>query len=180
MGNLAIIIVVIIAIIIGLITLTLAIAASKPDTFSIERVAGIKASPEKIFALINDFHKWSTWSPWEKIDPNMKRTFSGAKSGKGAVYAWEGNKKAGSGRMEITDVKNPSSIIIKLDFIKPFEANNFLEYKLEKSGDSTAVTWKMYGPNTFFGKIMSIFFNMDKLIGKDFETGFANLKAAVE
>ena len=102
----------------------LVIASRKPDTFRIERSATINASPETIFALINDFHQWRSWSPWEARDPALKRTYSGAASGKGAVYAWEGNRNVGSGRMEIIESAAPSKIVIKLDFIKPFEGHN--------------------------------------------------------
>jgi uncharacterized protein YndB with AHSA1/START domain len=158
----------------------LAYAATKPDTFTLQRSATIKAPPERIFALINDFHSWPQWSPWEKLDPNLKRTFSGATSGKGAVYEWEGDKKVGAGRMEILDAPPPRQITIKLDFKRPFEANNTAEFTLQPQGDATAVTWVMRGKNIFIGKVMSIFVDMDKMVGKDFETGLANLKAATE
>ena len=106
------------------IAVVLILALSKPDIFRIQRVATIKAPAESIFALINDFHRWGSWSPWESKDPAMKRTFSGAESGKGAVYAWDGNKNVGSGRMEILDTSAPSKIVIKLDFFTPFEGHN--------------------------------------------------------
>jgi uncharacterized protein YndB with AHSA1/START domain len=158
----------------------LGFAATRPDAFRIERGISIKAAPEKIFALLNDFRQWSGWSPWEKLDPEMKRTHSGAASGKGAVYAWEANKKVGAGRMEITDTTPPSRLAIKLDFIRPFEAHNTVEFSLKGAGDSTHISWAMIGANDFMGKVMSIFMNMDKLVGKDFETGLANLKALAE
>lgn len=158
----------------------LGLAATKPDTFSIRRATVIKAPPEKIFALINDFHSWPTWSPWEKLDPAMQRTYSGTASGKGTVYAWEGTGKVGAGRMEIIDTAVPSRITIQLDFIKPFEGHNIAEFTLETKGATTDVTWVMRGPNTFISKVMGIFFNMDSLIGKDFEMGLANMKAAAE
>jgi hypothetical protein len=167
---------------IGIVVIVVAIlayAATKPDTFSVQRAAGIKAPPEKIFALIQDFHNWGTWSPWEKLDPNMKRTFSGPPSGKGASYAWEGNRDAGAGRMEITDA-TPAKVTLKLDFIKPFEAHNNVEFTLAPQGDSTNVTWVMSGPNSYMSKLMQTFMSMDKMVGKDFETGLSNLKAAAE
>ena len=136
-------------------------AATKPDTFRVERSTSIKAPPEKIFPLINDFHNWPTWSPWEKMDPAMKRTHSGAASGKGAVYEWEGNSKVGKGRMEIVDAPAPSKVTIKLDFLKPFEGHNIAEFTLEPKGDSTNVTWVMDGPRPYVAKVMSVFFNMD-------------------
>jgi uncharacterized protein YndB with AHSA1/START domain len=155
-------------------------AATKPDTFRVQRATSIKAPPERIFPLIADFHGWGAWSPYEKLDPAMKRTFSGAANGKGAVYEWDSDGKAGKGRMEITDAPAPSKVAIKLDFFKPFEAHNIAEFTLEPRGDSTDITWAMYGPNLYIAKVMSIFFNMDRMIGKDFETGLANLKARAE
>lgn len=170
---------IVIIVLVALVAL-LAFAATRPDTFQIERAATIKAAPAKIFALLDDFRQWGQWSPWEKLDPEMKRTHSGAASGKGAVYAWEANKKVGAGRMEITDTAPPSRVVIKLDFIRPFEAHNTVEFKLQPGGDSTHVTWAMIGANSFMGKVMTIFMNMDKMVGKDFETGLANLKAVAE
>jgi uncharacterized protein YndB with AHSA1/START domain len=158
----------------------LAFAATKPDTFQVQRAASIKAPPEKIFPRINDLHSWGAWSPWEKLDPAMKRTHSGAASGKGAVYEWEGNGEVGAGRMEIVEASPPSAVKIKLDFLKPFEAHNFAEFTLEPKGDTTHVTWAMYGPNNYVSKLMSVFFSMDSMVGKSFETGLANLKAATE
>ena len=158
----------------------LVFAATRPNTFRVQRSASIKAPPEKIFAFINDFHSWDIWSPWEKIDPALKRTFSGAPSGKGAMYAWEGNSKVGSGSMEITESSPPGKILIKLDFIKPFEGHNITDFTLEPKGDTTDVTWLMHGPVPYVGKIMHMFMNMDKMVGGQFETGLANLKAAAE
>jgi hypothetical protein len=155
-------------------------AATRPDTFRVQRATSIKAPSEKIFALIDDFHNWGSWSPYEKLDPAMKRTQSGAASGKGAVYEWQGDSKVGQGRMEITDSSAPSKVVIKLDFIKPFEAHNIAEFTLEPKGDSTNVTWAMHGPAPFVTKVIGLFCNMDKMIGKDFETGLANLKAIAE
>jgi uncharacterized protein YndB with AHSA1/START domain len=157
----------------------LILAATRPDTFRVERSTGIKAPPEKIFALINDFDRWSAWSPWEKKDPAMKRTF-GAKSGKGATYAWEGNKDVGQGRMEIADSVPPSRVAIKLDFVKPFEAHNDVVFALEPKGDVTQVRWAMQGHTPYFAKIIHVFIDMDKMVGKDFEAGLASLKAAAE
>ena len=155
-------------------------AATRPDSFSVQRSITIKAPPEKVFALINDFHQWTLWSPWEKLDPALQRTYSGAAQGEGAVYAWAGNSKAGSGRMEITSAVPASKILIKLDFIKPFEAHNTAEFTLLPNGDNTTLTWRMYGPNPYIAKLMQVFFSMDKMVGKDFETGLANLKAHAE
>jgi uncharacterized protein YndB with AHSA1/START domain len=155
-------------------------AATRPDTFRVQRSASIKAPPEKIFALINDLRGWSAWSPYEKKDPAMKRTFSGPASGKGAVYEWDGDKNVGKGRMEITEVTPPNKVLIKLDFIKPFEGHNIAEFTMEPKGDNTIVTWAMYGPSSFMFKVMGIFMNMDNMIGNDFAVGLANLKAIAE
>jgi uncharacterized protein YndB with AHSA1/START domain len=171
-----IIVVVLVVIVAGI----LAFAATRPDSFRVQRATSIKAPPEKIFGLINDFHKWGGWSPWEKLDPAMKRTFDGAAEGKGAVYAWDGSGKVGAGRMEIMESSSPSRIVIKLDFIKPFEGHNTAEYTLAPRGDSTEVTWAMYGPAPFISKVMQVFVSMDSMIGKDFEAGLANMKSIAE
>jgi uncharacterized protein YndB with AHSA1/START domain len=155
-------------------------AATQPDTFRIQRATSIKAPPEKIFAVLNDFMRWEAWSPWEKKDPAMKRTFSAVTSGKGAVYAWEGNSDVGQGRMEIAESVAPSKVAIKLDFVKPFETHNMVEFTLEPKGDSTNVTWAMQGPMPYISKLITVFVNMDSMVGKDFEAGLANLKAVAE
>ena len=155
-------------------------ATTKPDTFSVTRSSRIKAPPEKIFAVINDFHRWADGSPWEKLDPAMKRTQGGPASGKGATYAWEGNRKAGAGRMEIIESTPASKVGIQLDFIKPFEGHNIADFTLAPNGQSTEVIWRMRGPAPFVSKLMGLFFDMDAMIGKDFEAGLANLKAAAE
>ena len=158
----------------------LVFAATKPDSFSVQRSITIKAPPEKIFAIVNDFHHWTEWSPWEKLDPAMKRTQSGAASGSGAVYAWEGNSKAGAGRMEIIESTPARKVGIQLDFIKPFEGHNIAEFSLAPEADATRVSWVMHGPTPFVSKVMQVFVSMDTLIGKDFEEGLANLKALTE
>lgn len=163
-----------------LIAAALIFAATRPDVFRVERSIDIKASPEKIFALINDLHSWTTWSPYEKKDPEMKRQHSGAASGKGAIYEWDGDKQVGKGRMEITESSPSSHVVIKLDFLSPFEAHNTAEFILQAQGDSTHVTWAMYGPATFISKLMGLFFSMDKMVGDDFEIGLANLKVIAE
>ena len=155
-------------------------AATRPDSFRVQRSISIKAPPEKVFTLINDLRDWSKWSPYEKKDPGMKRTFSGASSGKGAVYEWDGDKNVGKGRMEIIEPASPSRVVIKLDFIKPFEGHNTAEFTLEPKGDSTTVTWGMYGASPLMMKVMGIFMNMDRMIGDDFAAGLANLKAVAE
>ena len=163
-----------------LIVVVLVIAAFKPSDFNVQRTATIQASPEKIFPLINDYHNWPQWSPWEKLDPNMKRTMTGPQSGTGAVYEWEGNSKAGQGRMEITESVPSSKVGIKLDFIKPMEGHDQVQFNLQQSGNATTVTWTMTGPMSYPAKVMTVFVSMDKMIGSDFETGLANMKAAAE
>jgi uncharacterized protein YndB with AHSA1/START domain len=169
----------------------LVLAATKPDTFEVQRAMSIKAPPEKIFALVNDLRGWGAWSPYERKDPAMKRSFSGAQFGKGAVYAWDGDKNVGQGRMEITETSAPTKIVIKLDFVRPFEGHNIAEFTMAPEGPSTTgsantanaatnVTWAMRGPAPFVAKIMHVFFDMDRMIGKDFEEGLSNLKALAE
>jgi len=167
-------------IVVALIAAVLVYASTKPDTFRVERSASIKAPPEKVFALLNDFQRWDAWSPWEKKDPAMKRTFSVVTSGKFAQYAWEGNREVGQGRMEIAESVPPSKVAIKLDFAKPFEAHNLVEFTLEPKGDVTNITWVMQGNTPYFVKIIHVFLNMDSIVGKDFETGLANLKTVAE
>lgn len=162
------------------IAIVLLLAATKPNTFSVQRAAIVNAPPEKIFPLINDFHQWGTWSPYEHKDPAMKRTYSGAARGSGAVYAWEGDKNVGSGRMEILEASAPSKIVIKLDFFSPFEAHNTAEFTMLPQDDATRVTWRMHGPAPFMARIMHVFINIDKMVGKDFEVGLANLKRLAE
>jgi uncharacterized protein YndB with AHSA1/START domain len=169
-----------IGIVVVVIAAFLLYAANQPDNFRVQRATTIKAPPEKIFPLISDFHGWSAWSPWEKMDPAMKRTYSGAASGKDAAYAWEGNSKVGEGRMEILEASPPSKVSIKLDFLKPFEGHDTAEFTLEPKGESTSVAWVMYGPSSYFAKVIGVFVSMDSMIGKDFETGLANLKAVAE
>ena len=167
-------------VVVVLIGAVLGLAAAQPDTFRVERSATIKAPPEKVYLLINDFRLWPQWSPWERMDPAMQRSLGGASQGVGATYAWEGNKKVGKGRMEIVDAVPPSKVTIKLDFLAPFEAHNTAEFALTSQGDATTVTWAMTGPNVFFGKVMGVFASMDSMVGKDFESGLANLKAVAE
>ena len=167
--------------ILALIAIVLVYAATRPDTFRVERTARIAAPAEKIFPLINDFHRWGEWSPYEKLDPAMKRSFGGAPSGRGATYAWEGNDKAGAGKMEIAQSTPSSKVAIKLDFIKPFEGHNIAEFTLVPGAQGgTALNWAMYGPSPYISKLMGIFMSMDRMIGGQFEQGLANLKSISE
>ena len=157
----------------------LVLASRQPDEFRIERSVTVNAPAEKIVPHIADFHQWSAWSPWEHLDPAMQRSFTGAPSGKGSIYEWSGNSDVGQGRMEILDVA-PDKISIKLDFYKPMEASNIAEFALQPKGDATDVTWAMYGPMPFISKVMCVFFDLDKMVGPDFERGLAGLKQASE
>lgn len=170
----------ILLIVILLIAALLAYAATKPASFRIERAIGIDAPPEKIFPLIANFRSWTQWSPWEKVDPALKRSYAGAPSGVGAVYSWEGDRKAGAGRMEIAQATPFSKIIIKLDFQKPFEAHNIAEFDLTPDGGGTRVVWTMRGPSPYRMRLMGVFFSMDRMIGGRFEEGLASMKAAAE
>jgi len=154
-------------------------AATKPDSFRVQRVALINAPSDKVFPLINDIKAWTAWSPYEKKDPAMKRTYGAVTAGKGATYAWEGNKEVGQGSMEIVE-SGPKKILLKLDFLKPFEAHNMGEFVLEPKGDSTSVTWAIHGPSPYMSKVIGTFMNIDDMIGRDFEKGLADLKAAAE
>ena len=162
------------------IAVVLVLAATKPDTFRIERSATINAPPEKIFAVLSDFHQWTGWSPWENKDPGMKRSYGGAERGRGAVYGWEGDKNVGTGRMEIMEATAPSKLVIKLDFLKPFEAHNTAEFTMLPQGNATSVHWVMHGPSNFMSKVMHVFMDIEKMVGKDFEAGLANLKRLTE
>jgi uncharacterized protein YndB with AHSA1/START domain len=154
--------------------------AFKPGNFHVQRTIAINAPTERIFPLINDFHNWSQWSPYENLDPNMKRTFGGPASGQGSIYGWEGNSKAGKGQMEITESAPSSKVVIRLDFVKPIEGHDTVEFTLQPNGSSTNVTWAMAGPLNFSGKVMTIFVSMDSIMGGDFENGLAKMKAAAE
>lgn len=166
--------------VVAIIIAVLLFASSKPDTFRVQRGVRIKATAEKIFPLINDLHRWQSWSPYEHKDPAMQRMYSGAASGKGAHYAWKGNSEVGEGSLEIIESAASEKVVMQLDFIKPFEGHNLAEFTLRPDGEFTEVTWAMYGPAPFVSKLMQVFFNMDTLVGKDFEGGLAMLKSQAE
>ena len=158
----------------------LGFAATRPDSFRLQRSVVIEAPPDKVFALITDFKQWPKWSPWEKLDPNMKRTHSGTERGVGTVYAWDSPSKAGAGRMEIKEAVPSHKVTIQLDFIRPFAAQNTTEFTLQAQAqgntNATQVTWAMSGANPYLAKLMQVFISMDSMVGKDFEEGLANLK----
>jgi uncharacterized protein YndB with AHSA1/START domain len=167
-------------IILALIVALLAYAAMQPKSFRLERSTLIKAPPEKVFALVNDFRQWGEWSPWDKLDPTMTRNFGGSPSGVGSTYGWVGNKKVGEGSMEIVGSNPGKNVSLKLDFLKPFEAHNMTDFTFTPEGDGTRVNWAMSGPLGFIQRLMHIFFSMEKMVGPDFEKGLAAMKASAE
>lgn len=168
-----------IGVLIAIVVLIIVIA-TRPDTFHLERSAQVSAPPEVAFALVNDFHEWGKWSPWEKLDPNMKRSYDGPAEGTGAIYSWAGNDQAGEGRMTIQDSKVGERVGIKLEFLKPFAATNETTFTFTPAEGGTRVTWAMDGKNDFMSKAMQMFMDMDSMVGKDFEKGLASLDAAAK
>jgi uncharacterized protein YndB with AHSA1/START domain len=164
----------------ALVVLVFALASRKPDSFRVERSTSVNASPERVFALINDFRRFGEWSPWEKLDPAMTKTLTGPESGKGAVYEWSGNGKAGAGRMEIVESVPSSRVSMQLNFLKPFKSQSTADYAIQAQGGTTKVTWAMHGPSPLASKVMQLFMSMDAMIGKDFEEGLANIKRVAE
>ena len=161
---------------ITLTTVAVFIAASRrPATFRIARSRRVRAPADRVFPLINDFHQWAQWSPFEKLDPAMQKTFGGSPTGRGSTYAWSGNSKAGQGRMEITESTPYSRVAMDLEFQRPWQARHTAIFTLEPTSDATTVTWAMEGRQVFMGKVMGLFMNLDKMVGKDFEAGLENL-----
>ncbi len=156
------------------------VIAGRPDEFTVTRAANISAPPEKIFPHVNDLHQWEAWSPWAKLDPNSKSTFSGADAGAGAAMAWEGNNKVGTGKMTITESQPSGLIRFRLDFQKPMQATNTAEFTFRPEGGQTVVTWSMTGKSNFVGKIFGLFMDCEKMIGGQFEKGLASLKSLTE
>jgi hypothetical protein len=157
-----------------------ALVLTRPASFRVERRTRIAAPPAAVYGLIQDFRNWRAWSPWEDIDPELKRDYMGAESGVGAAYVWEGDNRAGTGRMEIVEAAAPSKVKIDLRVLKPFPAHNTTEFLITPVEGGADVTWAMYGPNSLMGKAMSLFMSMDKMVGSSFETGLARMKAAAE
>lgn len=168
------------AVVAGLIVIFLVAVAMQPAEFRIERSETIAAPPAAAYGLVNDFHEWEKWSPWAKLDPEMETTYSGPDSGEGATYAWVGNDEVGEGRMEILESRANELVRIELEFIKPFAATNTAEFTFAGEGGQTTVTWAMYGENNFIGKAFGLLMDMDSMVGKDFESGLAAMKAAAE
>ncbi|UUZ71699.1 SRPBCC family protein [Polaromonas sp. P1(28)-8] len=155
-------------------------AATRPDTFRVQRSASIKAAPDRLYPLINDLRQFNTWNPYEKKDPAIKGSYRGPASGPGAGYDFQGNKDVGKGRIEIIESSPPGKVTMKLDMLEPFEGRNVVEFSLAPRGEATEVTWAMHGPSPFVAKLVGVFLNMDRMIGRDFEAGLANLKARAE
>lgn len=154
--------------------------AMQPADFKITRSATINATPDKVFEQVNEFHKWDASSPWAKIDPAMKSTYSGTATGVGSVYSWVGNNDVGEGKMAITASHPTEHIAIDLEFIKPFAAKNVSEFTFKPEGDKTTVTWSMAGKNNFMMKAFGFVMNMDRLVGGDFKKGLAQMKTVVK
>jgi uncharacterized protein YndB with AHSA1/START domain len=170
----------ILLVILGLIAVILIYAATKPGTFHIQRSVTIKAAPEKVFPLIDDLHNWRRWAPQDREDPTMKRTFAGADRGVGATSDWSGAGNTGKGRMTITGSIPSRSVTLAVDWERPFSVRNINQFLLEPDGSNTRVTWSMSGPNLFVMKLMSVFTNMDRMMGQHFESGLDNLKTIAE
>lgn len=156
------------------------VVALQPAHFRVGRSTTISAPVPVVFARVNDLHQWDDWSPWAKLDPQMKATHTGAPAGKGAVYTWAGNAKVGEGRMTITESRPNELVRINLEFIKPFAASNTTDFTFKSDAGQTTVTWTMAGENNFFGKAMCLFVSMDKMVGGDFEKGLVALKSVAE
>ncbi len=166
---------------IALVIVALAVVvAMQPADFRIERAATISAPPAAVFAQVNDFHNWQAWSPWEKLDPNMKKTYEGEPGKNGATYAWSGNNEVGEGKMTLEESTPNERIKIKLEFLKPFAATNTTEFTFKPQGDQTVVTWTMSGQKNFMAKAFHMIMDMDKMVGSDFEKGLASMKTVVE
>ena|SRR5688572_13885002 len=164
----------------ALIAVFLIVVALQPSDFKVERSATMRAPAPAAFAQVNDFQNWRAWSPWEKVDPALKREYQGPKAGPGAVYAWQGNGDVGEGRMTITDSRPGELVRIKLEFFKPFAAVNDTVFSFKPSSEGTAVTWTMSGRNNFLSKAICLFVDMDKMVGGMFEQGLAQMKTVVE
>lgn len=157
----------------------LAYAATRPDAFTIARSATVNAPPEKVHALINDLRAFNTWNPFDKKDPNIRGTYKGPAAGPGAHYAFQGNKEVGSGSLEIVQ-SEPQRVTMRLDMLEPFEAHNTVQFSLARRGNATEVTWVMDGRTPYLAKIMHIFFDVDRMVGGEFEKGLADLKSRAE
>ena len=168
------------AVLVVIVVVFVIIVAMRPADFSITRSATIAAPATDVFAQVNDFHKWDSWSPWAKLDPTMKQTYEGPPAGTGAIYSWNGNGKVGEGRMTLTESRPSDLIRIKLEFMRPFKATNTTEFTFKPTGNQTLVTWSMSGHNNFVFKAFGLFMNMDKMLGGEFDKGLTQMKSVVE
>lgn len=168
------------AIIALIIAVILGIASLQPNEFTLSRSIKISATQADIFPQVNDFRQWNWWSPWEKLDPTMKKDFTGPETGEGSSYSWFGNKKVGEGKMTITKSVPNNTILIVIEFLKPMKATNHIEFSFQPDDNGTKVTWSMSGKNNLLTKAFHIFFSLEKMVGPDFENGLAQLKAVVE
>jgi len=165
---------------VAIVVVFVAIVAMQPSEFRVARATTIAAPAPAVFAQVNDFHKWRAWSPYDKLDPAMKKTYEGPPAGTGASYSWVGNSQAGEGRATITESRPNDLVRIKLDFVKPFAGTAIAEFAFKPEGDRTTVEWSLAGSNNFLAKAVSLFMNMDKMVGGQFEEGLAQLKSVVE
>lgn len=167
-------------IVVALVAVFLIVAAFQPSHYRIARSLTVAAPPAIVFAQVNDFHRWGSWNPWEKLDPAMTTTYEGAPAGVGAIYTWTGNSQVGAGRMTLAESHPPDLIRIDMEFLKPFANTATVEFAFKAEGRGTTVTWSMFGPQKFAGKALGLVMNMDKMIGRQFEQGLADLKTAAE
>jgi uncharacterized protein YndB with AHSA1/START domain len=158
----------------------LAYAATRPDTFRVQRSIAINAPPERILPLIVNLRAWQSWSPYEHKDPAMRRTYTGAAEGPGAVYAFDGNNQVGQGTVTVIAVTPPDRVTLRLDMVRPMAASNDVAFTLVPEGAGTRVTWTMQGKAPFIAKVMHLFFDIDGMVGGDFAAGLARLKAEAE
>lgn len=170
----------ILLILLGIVVLLVGAILAQPSSYKVVRTTTINAPQAEVYALINDFHQWDKWSPWAKLDPNMKTTYTGTEKGPGAVYYWIGNSDVGEGRMTITESVPSDRVVINLEFLKPFESNSITTFLVVPEGQATKVTWQMAGESNFMSKAMTLFVSMDKLVGGDFDKGLTQMKAAAE
>ena len=164
----------------AIVVILLIVVGMQPTDFQIQRSARIAAPAAIVFDQVNDLRKWEAWSPWDKIDPQLKRTYEGSPSGKGAIYRWVGNNKVGQGGMTIEESRPAELVKIKLEFVKPFTCTNAVNFTFKPQGDETEVTWTMTGKNNFMAKAMHLVMNMDKMVGGQFAQGLAQMKSVAE
>jgi len=170
-----------ILIVVGIIAAALGVViAAQPSTYRVTRNISIATPPDRVFALVDDYHKWDGWSPWAKADPNMKVAYSGPESGAGAGYAWSGNGEVGEGRMTTVAAEAGRSIQIQLEFIKPFRSSSVTRFSFVPQSGGTLVTWDMNGNANFMTKAFSLISSMDATVGPDFEKGLKQLKSLAE